>query len=146
MRRGRARPDSIPGGRSRGFEPALGSDSMLPTDTRSLGVPEESVKARQLQWISIRWPRSGPRDRLAEPLGRRGTAQESPDQAEVDRLHQMRVESRLPGAAPVVLLTPSGHRHEQDGLPPRRLPDLARDVIAVEPRQADVQQDDVGME
>ena len=52
----------------------------------------------------------------------------------------MRIEARLPRAAAVRVLAPSGERHQSDPLAPRLRADAPRDLIAVEQRHADIEQ------
>src|SRR5262249_8625200 len=58
---------------------------------------------------------------------------------ELDRLDQVVVEARLPGAAAVLLLPPAGQSHQQ-GAPAALLPDPPRRLVAIELRQLDVEE------
>src|SRR5262245_59494021 len=63
----------------------------------------------------------------------------------VHRLDEMVVEARILGPPPVALLPVAGHGDEAHPLQPLLLPQAAGDLVAVHPRQADVQQHHVGL-
>src|SRR5688572_28998847 len=56
----------------------------------------------------------------------------------------MRVESRLSRTDSVILLPPTGDRHEDNVPPPRLLPDLPAHVVPAHARQPDVEQNYIG--
>src|ERR1700730_18728568 len=57
-----------------------------------------------------------------------------------DRFCQVMVEAGFERAAPVLLLTPTGYRNEDDAATPRRRPDLRGQLVSIEIRKSDVQQ------
>ena len=70
---------------------------------------------------------SGPDDRLGEARGRRGTAQQSADQAELDRLHQMRASNPASRVRRRSFSWPQPVTATSTmSLPPRRLPGFWR--------------------
>src|SRR5258706_359918 len=64
----------------------------------------------------------------------------------VDGLQQVQVESSLARALPIHFLAPAGDRHDAEGTLLLQGPQALRDLIAIEPGQADVEENDVGPE
>src|SRR5262245_48777568 len=74
------------------------------------------------------------------------TAQHLLKVGEVHGLDEVAVAPGLARPLPVVLLTPAGQRDDPDRFPPVLIADAARRVQPVQPRYADVHQDDLGAE
>ena len=64
----------------------------------------------------------------------------------LDRLHQVGIEARGPGALAILVLAAAGHRDQHDLLAPGLVAQAARHFVAVQSGQADVQENDIGME
>ena len=77
---------------------------------------------------------------------RKSAPDQSPNYLRVHRLDEVVVEPGLPRSAPVLFLAPAGQRHDQRPRELGPLPQASGHLVAVHPRQADVQQDDVGAE
>src|SRR5262245_41652942 len=84
-----------------------------------------STRSRNVRWLGLQF---------GHQLLQRGR---------IDRLDEMAVEPRRPGAVPVLFLAPARQGDNDDVLPPGLLPEVAAGVVAVEPGHPDVQQDDL---
>src|SRR6185436_1193819 len=77
---------------------------------------------------------------------RREIAEKLHENIVLDRFNEVDVEAGLSRFLPVDILTSTGQRHEHDGLCPGEFPDPTCGAVAIEFRQADIQDDDVGPE
>src|SRR5262249_21606560 len=100
-------------------------------------------------------PRAGPGHASSEtapqtaaglPLRRPPLRQQPLQGTRLDRLDEVLVEAGFLRAAAVVLLAPPRHGDDEGAPAPGLLPDAAAGVVAVELRQADVEQHHVGAE
>ena len=87
-----------------------------------------------------------PGHRRPDVLGHRGDGDvhERADRARVHRFDQMMIEARLLRPSSIDVLPPAGDRDHGDVLAPGLLADAAAGLEAVDPRQAEVHEHDVG--
>src|SRR5262249_11955967 len=95
--------------------------------------------------VSFSWSERRARTSWLQPLsGESGEGGRAFEQAErvsqVDRLDQVVIEARLPGALPVAVLAVAGDGDDQEAVELRAAAQAARHLVAVDPRQADVEQ------
>src|SRR5579871_1201074 len=113
--------------------PFSGSRARLPIRRRPTGVRVRLTRSACVLVTLARWRlrvrRRQRRDRLE-------------DRADRHRLHEMRVEAGDGGPALVLALAPSGHRDDARAMTSRARADRCGDLIAIEPGQADVEEDD----
>src|SRR5258706_14327383 len=74
------------------------------------------------------------------------SSENSLERREIDRLGEMRVEARLAGAAPVVLLSPAGLRPQLQIASFLRGAQAARHLEAIHARHAEIEEHDLGPE
>ena len=87
-------------------------------------------------------------DRKLRPQRRSSTTRrnEFDEQVDVDRLREVMVEARGPGPLAVVLLAVARDRDEDAPAAALVRPQLGGDLVAAQPRQADVEEQDLGPE
>src|SRR5690606_4533640 len=84
--------------------------------------------------------------RLFAPSCQLGVYQQRANLIERGRLGQMLVETGLLRAMAVLLAAIAGDRDQQNGVESRVTPDRSPNLVAIHPRQANVEQDDFGAE